>query len=257
MKKINPNILHDERFPRSNKYDPVWIFNNEGGPHPLWLAEYLSLSFDFKPGMRVLDLACGRGITSAFLAREFGVQVYAVDFDEWEGFCTPELRWENAAKNGVEDLVIPIKADARALPFAYSFFDAVFCVNSFYYFGLEDSFLEYILKFLRPNGKIGMIINGYMKEITDGVPAHILDFLGDEELWTWKSLPWYRNHWEKTGLVTIDTANVMPDGNDLLIKYELASNEYYNIAPEDSEVDIYIKDNGEYMAFIRMVGTKT
>lgn len=30
-------------------------------------------------GMRVLDLGCGKGLTSVFLAEEFGVQVFAVD----------------------------------------------------------------------------------------------------------------------------------------------------------------------------------
>ncbi|NLB79163.1 MAG: SAM-dependent methyltransferase, partial [Clostridiaceae bacterium] len=55
----------------------MWIFSNSMGPNPIWLTEYLVQPFDLKPGMRVLDLGCGKGITSVFLAREFGVQVYA------------------------------------------------------------------------------------------------------------------------------------------------------------------------------------
>ena len=32
-----------------------------------------------RPGMRVLDLGCGRAASSVFLQREFGVQVWATD----------------------------------------------------------------------------------------------------------------------------------------------------------------------------------
>ena len=50
------------------------------GPHVLWLAESLSEVFEFKPGMRVLDLGCGRAVSSIFLAQEFGVTVWAADY---------------------------------------------------------------------------------------------------------------------------------------------------------------------------------
>src|SRR5271165_7107737 len=67
------------RFPRSSKYDGRWILDNMMGPHVLWLAECLSEVIELKPGMRVLDLGCGKAISSIFLAKEFGVQVVAAD----------------------------------------------------------------------------------------------------------------------------------------------------------------------------------
>lgn len=86
--------------------------------------------------MRVLDLACGKGMTSVFLAREYGMQVYAVDL--WDG---PDATWQNAKAFGVEHLLCPIQADAQHLPFAPGFFDAIVCVNSYIYFGLDDAYL--------------------------------------------------------------------------------------------------------------------
>jgi len=62
-----------------HKYDPSWILSNKMGPNPPWLAKFLVQSFNFKPEMCVLDLACGKGITSVFLAREFGLQVFSID----------------------------------------------------------------------------------------------------------------------------------------------------------------------------------
>lgn len=69
------NPLADDRFPLSNKYDPKWLLNNEMGLNVLWLTELLATKLDLKPGMRVLDLGCGRALSSIFLAKEFGVQV--------------------------------------------------------------------------------------------------------------------------------------------------------------------------------------
>lgn len=209
-------------------------------------------AFDLKPGMRVLDLACGSGITSVFLAREFGVQVYAVDYDEWG--TSSEDRRNNAKKYGVEHLVTPIKADAKNLPFAQDFFDAIMCINSYFYFGMDDAYLENILKFLRPGGLFGMIVTGYMKDVSGGIPDYLKKFLGDE-LWTWQTLPWWKNLWEKTGLVSVNTADTLPDGCGLWLHYDKALFDSGKSQFGD-ETEIFKVDNGEYMGFIRLVATK-
>jgi len=252
--QINPEILQKEQFPRSNKYDPMWVIKNEMGPHPLWLTEFLVQPINLKPGMRVLDLGCGKGITSTFLAREFGVQVYGVDFDEWEGWTSTKIRWDNAKEYGVEDLVIPLKADALSLPFAPDFFDAIICVDAYIYFGQDEGYLENILKFLRPGGQLGMIVSGYVRETTNGAPEYIKEFLGDE-LWTWQTFLWWKKLWEKSGLVSINAADTIPDGCDLWLYWDTVLHSYgQNQWPD--ETDIFKMDKGEYIGFIRLVATK-
>ncbi|MEU1007277.1 hypothetical protein [Streptomyces sp. NPDC005890] len=74
--------LGHPRYPRSNGYDARWTIENQMGPHALWLLEWLApaLGLDrLPPGARVLDLGCGRAMTSVFLAREYGLQVVAAD----------------------------------------------------------------------------------------------------------------------------------------------------------------------------------
>lgn len=66
-------------YPRSATYDPWWIIENLIGPHALWLAESLAQLATLERGSRVLDLGCGRALTSIFLAQEFGFQVTAAD----------------------------------------------------------------------------------------------------------------------------------------------------------------------------------
>ena len=80
MSERSKEQLHDlmriGRFPRSSKYDPAWVIENEMGPNVLWLTEFLCEALDLTPGMRVLDLGCGKALSSIFLAREFKVQVF-------------------------------------------------------------------------------------------------------------------------------------------------------------------------------------
>jgi len=252
--KINPDIFYNERFPRSNKYDPAWILENKMGLNPLWLTEFLVQSLDLKPGMRVLDLACGKGMTSIFLAREYGVQVYAVDFDQWGS--SAEIRWGNAKEHEVEHLITPIQADAKNLPFAPEFFDAIVCVNSYTYFGQDETYLEYILKFLRPDGRLAVINNGYVKEITDGIPEHILEYLGDD-IWSWRTLSWWKQLWEKDGLMSIDVADTLPNGCALELSFAKLELEYGD-SPWGDETHIFEADleNGEYMGYSRLIATK-
>ena len=68
------------RFPRASKYHPEWVLAGVGSAaNPLWLTEWLTEALDLRPGMRVLDLGCGRALSSIFLHREFGAQVWAAD----------------------------------------------------------------------------------------------------------------------------------------------------------------------------------
>ena len=82
-------LIRPDRYPLSSRYDPRWVIALEMGPHPLWQLEDILPALALEPGSRVLDLGCGRGATSVFLARECGVTVTACDLwvsvEELEG----------------------------------------------------------------------------------------------------------------------------------------------------------------------------
>src|SRR5215472_18143162 len=127
-----------DRFPRSSVYHPEWVIEGaSGGANALWLTEWLSTVLDLRTNMRVLDLGCGRALSSIFLHREFGVQVWATDL--WFSNSENLLRIRDA---GVQDGVFPLHADARALPFAAEFFDAIVSIDSFVYYGTDDLYLS-------------------------------------------------------------------------------------------------------------------
>jgi cyclopropane fatty-acyl-phospholipid synthase-like methyltransferase len=79
--RLESNVTSDrplvsERFPRASKYHSEWIKSSvSGGANSQWMTEWLTGALDLRPGMRVLDLGCGRASSSIFLRREFGVQV--------------------------------------------------------------------------------------------------------------------------------------------------------------------------------------
>ena len=112
--------LFHPRYVRSNDYDADWVYENQMGPHALWLLESLTEVLPIEPGMRVLDLGCGRALTSVFLAREFGAEVWATDL--WIAAEDNEARIRAA---GLEHLVHAVHAEAHHLPYAPDQFDVI------------------------------------------------------------------------------------------------------------------------------------
>ena len=90
---------------RSQKYDKRLARKCMAGPNALYLTEELTDSMHLEPGMLVLDLGCGRALSSVFLAREYGVRVYAVDKNEYASETCNMLR-----DQGLENEVFPIQA---------------------------------------------------------------------------------------------------------------------------------------------------
>jgi cyclopropane fatty-acyl-phospholipid synthase-like methyltransferase len=236
--------LVSERFPRSTRYHPEWVLANaSGGANSLWITEWLTEAMDLRPGMRVLDLGCGRASSSIFLRREFGVQVWATDL--W--FSVSE-NLERIRDAGVEDAVFPIRADARSLPFAAEFFDAILSVDSFIYYGTDDLYLSYIARFLKPGGPIGIAGAGLVQEIDGKVPDHLAEWW-TPDLWSLHSADWWRRHWERMGFMDVERADTMPDGWRAWLDWHTTG------FPDNlTEIKALEADRGRYLGYVRTVG---
>src|SRR5690349_7310796 len=190
------SILVSRSFARASRYHPDWVrVGMSGGANPLWLTEWLSEAMKLRPGMRVLDLGCGRAMSSIFLRREFGVQVWATDlwFSAGENF-------QRVRDAGVEDGVFPIHADARSLPFAEGFFDAIISIDSFVYYGTDDLYLNYLARFVKSEGHVGIAGAGFTREMQGAIPKHLRKWW-THDLCCLHSAAWWRRHWERTGIV--------------------------------------------------------
>ena len=135
------------------------------GPHPLWLMEALCQRRPPTPGTLVLDLGCGKALTSVFLAREFDVRVVAADW--WIPALENQQRLVAA---GAAERVTPIRAEAHSLPLAGAQFDAIVSVDAYHYFGTADLYLAEMTRLLRPGGWIGIVVPGLQIRAA-GTPA--------------------------------------------------------------------------------------
>lgn len=173
---------------RADKYDKNFLTQNMMGPNSMIILEELLEAVPLKRGMRVLDLGCGNGLTSVFLAKEYGVQVFAVDL--WISATDNYKRFESL---GLSQPIIPIHADAEALPFADGFFDAVVSVDSYHYFGNNSTYFDQHLgKLLKPNGLVALAFPGMKGEILPHIPAEMAPFWPKEALPMWHSIDWWR-----------------------------------------------------------------
>ncbi len=235
-------MLENSRFPRANGYDAEWVLAGDMGPHPLWLLEELAAELELRPGMRVLDLGSGKGTTSAFLAKEYGVRVWAADL-----WIDPTTAAEHIAVQGVEG-VTTLKAEAHALPFAQGYFDAIVCVDAWEYFGTADNYLAYITKFLVPGGQLGVATPALRREVRElgFIPEHIKKLVGSEAL-AWHTADWWRFQWEITELVEVTAARFQESGWADWATWSQAASAYRG--ERDGSLDMLEADQGEYLTF--------
>lgn len=242
-------ITDDEiarRYPRTDARRAHWFDERPMGPHVLWLAEHLAGVMSPKPGMRVLDLGCGRATSSIFFAEEFGVQVWAADL--WIK-PTENLRRIGAA--GLGERVYPISVEAHALPFAEGFFDAIVSLDAYHYFGTNDLYTAEIARLLKPGGQLGIVVPGLTREL-DELPAHLEPYW-EPAFWSFHSPEWWRRHWDRSGAFGSVTAGLLPDGAALWERWlELSAAAGVGNEPERA---MLAADGGRALGFTWAVGT--
>ena len=176
------------KYPLSEKYNTPALMAKMMGPNPLKLEEELLMGHRIPAGATVCDLGSGQGLTSVFLAKEYGFKVYAADL-----WSDPEENRTFFHEMGLTDAqIIPVKADAEALPFEREFFDAVVSTDSYNYFGRNPDYLDdKLLPFVKKGGYIYIAIPGMKKDCHDHLPKELLlswtpeqmDYMHDTDYW--------------------------------------------------------------------------
>jgi cyclopropane fatty-acyl-phospholipid synthase-like methyltransferase len=241
--------LKNPRYPRTCKYEPKWQVELEMGCPTFSLLENLCDVMELKPDMRVLDLGCGNAGGSIFLAKEYGLQVWAVDMT-----VRPTENWERIRKAGVEQVVFPLRAEAHEIPFPMEFFDAIIAINSLWYFVTGDTYLTwYLLPLLKPGSQLGIVAPGFYSEIAGNYPNHIPEHLKPYwdscSLSAWHSADWWREHLRKTNQLEVHLADNFPDdeGYQTYLRWERIIEYPEKIAEDDA---------GRTITFVRLVARK-
>lgn len=176
-------------YSKSKKYDIKIINEKIMGPNPIKVEEELMNDNKIQKGATVMDLGSGQGVTSVFLAKEYGLKVYAADL-----WSDPEENKKFFNEMGLsENQIIPVKADATNLPFENEFFDAVVSTDSYNYFGRDPEYLDdKLLPYIKKGGYIYIAITGMKKDCHDNLPRELLlswtpeqmEYMHDINYWT-------------------------------------------------------------------------
>ena len=195
---------------RCDNYKDLFSKEYLMGPNSMRLLDELIEKYPIDRNLKIMDLGCGKGITSFFLSKEFNANVYATDL-----WCSATDNYEQFKKWGIDNNVVPIHADAHDLPYANNYFDLITTIDSFHYFSTEPEFFESkILPLVKSGGYVYIAMPGLKKEIHGKEDNLVLEWLGAEEseYELFHSIDWWKNHLNRSDLYEI--VDAFEDGVD-------------------------------------------
>lgn len=225
------------------EYDFEFLKENMMGPNSVRILEELSGNLDLPPGARIMDLGCGKGLTSIFLAEEFDVQVFATDL------------WISATENfsrfrdrGLDGRIVPIHADARELPYAEGFFDGIVCVDAYPYFGAEEGFVgKYLAPLVKKGGFIAVAAPGLQKDFEKGfVPDELVPYWQDDI--NFYSLEWWKDLWSREDSIEVLHGRSMKCHRQAWADWLQCDNPYAIV-----DIDMMKAEGGKYFDTIGLI----
>lgn len=233
------------KYIKSEKYNTPELMAKIMGPNPIKLEEELLINNKIPDGAVVCDLGSGQGLTSVFLAKEYGFTVYAADL-----WSDPDENRKFFDSMGVDrGKIIPVKADATDLPFEKDFFDAIVTTDSYNYFGRDENYLDdKLLPFVKSGGYIYISIPGMKKDCHDNLPKELLLSWTPEQLEYMRDTKYWRAVTGKCRGAELITVEEM-ESNDEVWADWLAQDNEYAIGDRKS----MNAGAGKYLNFIKIV----
>ncbi|MFB1115310.1 methyltransferase domain-containing protein [Dickeya dadantii] len=226
-------------------YDNAFLLDTMMGPNAMRITEEMATMLPISPGMRILDLGCGKGISSILLAKKYDVTVFAADL-----WISPTENAERFASLGVDSKIFPLLVDAtKEIPFAHEYFDMIISVDAWQYFGSNDGMLTKLLPFVKKGGLIAVAVPGFIQDYSEGnLPEVVKPFWTPD--WYFYSCSWWKALWEKESGIEITLLREMDSCQqawDDFMECSLA---------QEMMVPIMEAGAGEYFNIIQIVGRK-
>ena len=235
------------RSPNRAEYSELAAYTREEiykdcmGGGALYLAAKMDRTIQLEEGDTVLDLGCGKGETSIFLARHHGVRVVAVDL-----WISATYLSSKFAAEGLWDRILPLNLDVtERLPFAEGVFDAIFCMNSLSFYGGSVAFLHHLLVHLKKGGQFCAGMETLSEEFSAKdlanppavynyalPPPNELVNVWDDDFSKMHSPPWWERLFRESGLLEVQHCRELEDATQLyedLVLYQIE----HDLDPED------------------------
>lgn len=215
------------------------------GPNPIKLEEELLFGNKIPKGSVVCDLGSGQGLTSVFLAKEYGFKVYAADL--WSDPNENRKFFDSVGLD--ENTIIPVKADALNLPFEKEFFDAVVSTDSYNYFGRDENYLDNcLLPFVKGGGYIYISVPGMKKDCHENLPPELMLSWNEEQLDYIHDISYWKNILSKSKNSEIISVCEMESNDEVWADWLKQDNEYAVSDRKAMEAG-----GGKYLNFIKIV----
>lgn len=232
-------------YVKSEKYNTPALQAKIMGPNPVKLEEELLMGNSIPTGAVVCDLSSGQGLTSVFLAKEYGFTVYAVDL-----WSDPDENRRFFDEMGLDSRqIVPVKADATALPFEKEFFDAVISTDSYNYFGRDERYLDdKLLPFVKSGGYVYIAIPGMKKDCHDHLPPELLLSWTPEQMDYMHDVSYWKSIVGKCRDAAVLTVEEMESNEEVWADWLRQDNEYAVGDRKSMEAG-----GGKYLNFIKIV----
>ncbi len=226
-------IIDRRKYPKLMNMKDSELYGGFIGCGGMFLLSEIAGRMNIKKGGIVLDLGCGKGRSSLFLAETFGVTVFSVDF--WNN-CND--LFEKAKEKNLADKIIPIQADiTENTLFPSGYFDAVFCMNSLFMFGDNCGFLKKLFSLIKPGGHFHLGSECFNKEPLWKEGAVPKEYSFD---WSWKvweecyskyhSPLWWKSLIESTGLIDVEYCDELDDGRIMFEDFVINCDNYVDVS---------------------------
>lgn len=214
------------------------------GPNAMRVSEELATHLKINKNMRILDLGCGCGLSTLLLVKKYGASVFAADL-----WISPTENYERFQSIGIDDKAVPIYVDAtKGLPFANRYFDMLFSVDAYHYFGDMPEMLPSLIPFVKSGGYIAVAIPGVKYEFGENVPEEMQPFWNDDVARTIHSIDWWRKLWSGEKGIEITDIREMDCCKQAWDEWLTA---YHPVVKGD--IDMMKAENGNYFNFIQLI----
>lgn len=231
-------------YERSNFYSHEFLKENMMGPNSVRILNELCEKINLKPGMRILDLGCGKALTSIFLAKTFDVTVFATDL-----WIEPTENFLRIKQFGMDERVFPIHADVHELTYANEFFDAVISVDAYHYFGYNEEFLDkHIVPMVKKGGIVAIAVPGMKDDFSGEFPEVLKPFCPPDA--NFFSVNQWKTLWSKSTAVTVDWAGALESHQKAWEEWLEADNPYAK-----NDIHMIEAEAGNYFNIVGITAT--
>ena len=247
-------LLDPGKYPEVSSYsrEEIYGHGDNMAPGGLYLASRMARSMKLRGGDVVLDIGCGKGDSSIFLAKHYGVTV--ICFDLWIG---AKFLSRKSETSGFRRTVVPLDLNAtEPLPFPDDHFDAMFCMQALHSFGGDPNVLRQLVRHLKPGGRFVVGGTCFNEEPPDGVLPEVYRHTDgwNAEFDKYHSPPWWKTVFQATRLVEVVECEELPEGlvmweDEVLAHAERAgwSSDWYEKAKWLIDQLIYSRDQRPYL----------